>query len=209
MEPAELLGIFRANIVIVRGVLQASGGGQTDYVRLVDRPTDGGSYRVFGESRAVPVKALMAAAPDDQGAFAASICNYDVDTIHYQTLRNDPRFMFTPTMNGCTFGIGSPVDGALIVSHANKRLDDQEDRSALIVQQGAQQGQMTRDGLGSGSMFGPEQYQFGPRRMVNMTFFGVFDGGWSFYHQQYEKTAMNVYRLVTFQKVAQNRLEAF
>jgi hypothetical protein len=211
VEPNELLEIFRTHIVVVRGQLISSGEGQGDHVRLVDRPTDQGCFSGFsGESTAVGVKAIMAAGPGEEGAFPAFICNYEQNQVHQQTLGNDPRFMFTPTMNGCTFGIGSPAEGALIVTHANRKLPDKPDRNALLLEQAAAQAQQTSGVLAHGGRFGPEQYQFGANRMANMTLFGVFDGGWRFYYQQYMMLGWgNSYRLLTFQEVTQNRLEVF
>ncbi|OUS06208.1 hypothetical protein A9Q81_03480 [Gammaproteobacteria bacterium 42_54_T18] len=47
-------------------------------------------------------------------------CPYNADQVHAVTLGSDADFMFTATMNGCSFGIGSPSpDGAVRVAHAN------------------------------------------------------------------------------------------
>ena len=50
----------------------------------------------------------------------AYICDYKKGEINYQVLGREAKFCFTTTMNGCTFGIGSPTsDGSVLVSHAN------------------------------------------------------------------------------------------
>ncbi len=53
--------------------------------------------------------------------FLSYICASKTGEINYQGAFGPEReFCFTTTMNGCTFGIGSPTsDGSVLVSHAN------------------------------------------------------------------------------------------
>jgi hypothetical protein len=209
VEPAELVDIFRRNIVIVRGQLIAGDKGVSDYVTVSDWANYTGSLSAFGETQGVNVKVIQQAGKDDPGAFPTWICNYAKNQIHYQTLTSDRRFCFTPTMNGCTFGIGIPSDGALIVSHANNFQEDSPDSHKQLDTQSKIQSGMTQKGMKTGALFGPEQYSFGPNRLVSMTFFGVYDGEWKFYYQQYQALGGNRFRIVTFQQVTRNQVQGF
>ncbi len=52
--------------------------------------------------------------------FDAFFCPYANDTTNFTTLTATARYMFTPTMDGCSFGIGSPSgNGTVIVGHSN------------------------------------------------------------------------------------------
>ena len=52
--------------------------------------------------------------------FNAYWCPYASDTVNRVTLAGAADYMFTPTMNGCSFGIGiAAPDGSVRVAHAN------------------------------------------------------------------------------------------
>ncbi|MGH7067307.1 MAG: hypothetical protein ACREFO_04170 [Acetobacteraceae bacterium] len=204
MTPEDMVDIFRKNIVVMYGVPAAKGDGAKDYLKVTDYDSKVGTIEAFGESRAVSVKRIEAADEGDPSAFLTWICNYEGNKVHYQTLTSERKFCFTATMNGCTFGIGSPTrEGALIVSHANQKVDSND-----IVDQSLEQATMTRKGLPEGShLFQPQSYEFGPKRLVNTTLFGVYiNRGWEFWFQQYSGFGSNL-RLRTFQKIDQTRLD--
>ena len=68
------------------------------------------------------------AAPGGQaqnGIFMGYWCPYDIDRTSYVTLSGAADYMFTATMDGCSFGVGTPSkDGTVTVSHSNSAKDD-------------------------------------------------------------------------------------
>ena len=182
MTPDGLLGIFRENVVYLRGTPKSIGGNANDYLKITRDPGKIGEFNVSGVSHAVPVMKVEAAEKGEEGAFLSWICDYEANDIRYQTLTGDRLFCFTATMNGCTFGIGSATSsGTLIVSHANKKAGNDD-----IIAQSREQARLTKLQIEHGKLFQPTDYEFGPNRKVSMTLFGIFIGGtWEFYYQQY------------------------
>ena len=74
-----------------------------------------------GTCKDIPCKVYnVTTATAGADSFLSYICDYKTGEINYQVLGPGANFCFTTTMNGCTFGIGSPTaDGSVLVSHAN------------------------------------------------------------------------------------------
>jgi hypothetical protein len=106
MTPAEMLNIFRSNIVVVRGIPTADPGGQ-DHFKITKKTGAIGEARRGQTSIAVDVMQLERANPGDANAFLTWVLDYASNDIKYVTLSPARTFCFTATMNGCTFGIGS------------------------------------------------------------------------------------------------------
>lgn len=69
--------------------------------------------------QAVPVYALSQASNPAAG-FQAYICDYEQGKTRYLTLGQNADFMFTVTMNGCTFATGmAAANGDVLVCHSN------------------------------------------------------------------------------------------
>ena len=132
-------------------------------------------------------------------------CPYDNNSVHSVTVHNKADFMFTPRMNGCSFGVSSPSkDGAVRVAHANtqdnKELDQIEkamqkldytkgippEMNRLrflqqVAQQKAQKGQLSTELDGDLAQYlSTSMYQ-----NLELTTFGVRNSSnkWSFYFQ--------------------------
>jgi hypothetical protein len=74
-----------------------------------------GVYRMKLEAAGTNAYKLLAG-----DEFAAYWCPYKEDRVFAVTLHDEADRMFTPTMNGCSFGVGIPsIDGAVRVAHAN------------------------------------------------------------------------------------------
>jgi len=55
-----------------------------------------------------------------EGDFVGYFCYYETDEVHLLVVDKDADLMFTPTMNGCSFGVGAAnAKGARMVGHAN------------------------------------------------------------------------------------------
>lgn len=116
MTPAELLKIMSNSIVTTSNLKNAKVRGQPELVafKLV---TSFKGQKPGGA--AVPVYALVNTDNQSSG-FDAYICDYEQGSTKYAVLGNNADFMFTITMNGCTFGIGMPApSGEVIVCHSN------------------------------------------------------------------------------------------
>jgi hypothetical protein len=116
-------------------------------------------------------------------------CPYGDDEAHFITLGRDANFMFTPAMDGCTFGVGSQNgEGVVRVGHVNYALAGKK--------WGAQDGQERQreaqrnvlgDRLGwNAKMIQPEMYK-GLQNDRSATTFGILDDDyyWSFYTLRY------------------------
>ena len=116
MTPAELLNIMSNSIVTTGSLKNAQVRGQPELVAFKLVTNFKGQKP---GSAAVPVYALVNTDNKSAG-FDAYICDYEQGSTKYVVLGNNADFMFTITMNGCTFGIGMPApSGEVIVCHSN------------------------------------------------------------------------------------------
>jgi hypothetical protein len=133
-------------------------------------------------------------------SFSAYWCSYKKNELHYVTLGTDASFVFTPTMDGCSFGIGQAAsDGSVIVSHVNsERLDTATSKAAMIADQRKQLQDFLKGRGGASKLFEPADYRtrktgfFSSETGLCTTTFGVRGtSGWKFYAHRYRGNAMN------------------
>jgi hypothetical protein len=206
MTPAEMLNIFRNNIVVMRGVPAADPGGQ-DYFKITKKTGATGEARRGQTSIAVDVMQVERANPGDADAFLTWVLDYASNDIKYVTLSSARTFCFTATMNGCTFGIGSASpNGVLTVSHANAIGASATNGTRGQIQRQNQMG-VRSDGAVN---FDPSQYETGvvSGMGLNTTVVGIYDTAeWSFYCQTYANAGLK-YTVRTFHKIDVNNLRA-
>jgi hypothetical protein len=131
-------------------------------------------------------------------------CPYVQNGTKEAMLANEALYVFTPTMNGCTFGVGSYVgNGIRRVAHVNAGrvgADAEATRgeAGARLLQSTEQARIARDKLGlTASLINPGDYQ--PDEVGGMgmqsTTFGQHDSGgdWSFYTLKYRKIGSTVY----------------
>ena len=131
-------------------------------------------------------------------------CGYEQEAVHFSTLSGTggPAVMLTPTMDGCSFGIGhSAPDGTCIVSHANRA--SQQASLTTRRQKPRAQKQMIQDVFDQTNVklkyvLAPGDYRWardgGRRRtVVAASTFGLRQNAhWRFYHHDYLQN-MGVY----------------
>lgn len=136
---------------------------------------------------------VPAAASDDGKSFDSYWCPYRQNDLCSTTLGSGANFMFTATMDGCTFGVGSPSpDGAVLVMHANA-----SDYGKESIENQAEV-QRTQISLTAGAtpmkMLAPKDYRIemgmGTLSSTTIGIRNTGDGKWSFYSQIYEKRPM-------------------
>lgn len=112
-------------------------------------------------------------------------CPYDDDTQHSIIVGANADFMFTPNMDGCSFGVGSNAGGSHRVSHINLR---SQANSHTI-----QDGTLALQGLADHRVM-PDRYMHSSKTPASLygeikaTTVGIRDtgtGAWSFHYQQY------------------------
>jgi hypothetical protein len=195
MSPSELLGIA-AKSVIRPGLLKNTKTyGRAEELALVPVPGETGQAPDGSPSPVYYIKQ----AKDGDEAFLAYICDYKEGETNYQVLGKEAPYCFTTTINGCTFSLGMPaLDGTLIVSHTNMKSDkmDPEDR---VTRGGTSQtdfqAEIATRFHGTGLMVDPTVYWSGGDyvggRKINITVFGINDGGWKFYYQRWTRDSMS------------------
>jgi hypothetical protein len=148
----------------------------------------------------IPIYSLSRPAPNDPPgqSFFAYWCPYAQNKTFSVTLGNGAKFMFTATMDGCSFGVGSPGGpGTVRVGHANTAaLGAALEEAGLDVarqQQALGQRNALWAELGSSnlSIIGPGQYRndHDGAAVLTSTTFGWHDLGkpWVFFTQRYYK----------------------
>jgi hypothetical protein len=126
------------------------------------------------------------------GVFMGYWCPYDIDRTSYVTLSGAADYMFTATMDGCSFGIGAAAkDGTVTVSHSNSAKDDTPTSHKPMI---AAQKTNLRSLLGTKSkLFQPGNYRsrgfLNKKADVSAMTFGVRSGkSWRFYSHRFRKT---------------------
>lgn len=134
--------------------------------------------------------------PADQGFFAYW-CPYNQNETLSCNLGNGARYMFTATMDGCSFGIGSQVGGGCRVAHANEgRHGGNLNQAGLSEAASREQQRLTqRNSLWAKlessqiDIIQPRDYMLDidGAFALKSTTFGIHDLGrpWSFYTQRY------------------------
>jgi hypothetical protein len=125
-------------------------------------------------------------------AFTAYWCPYNNNTLGYTILGTDADYMFTATMDGCTFGIGTISEtGACIVGHANAQHLQTEDgdTSGMEANQkmSLRSGQFNKVNLvKKTTLFEPKHYRTFKTLKASASTFGVRKSGkWRFYAYRY------------------------
>jgi hypothetical protein len=131
------------------------------------------------------------------GIFQAYWCPYAQNQTFHCMLNTDSRYMFTATMDGCSFGIGSQTgDGACQVGHANEgsfgaRYEDTFGIDGARQFQRSEQENRLKHLLGNDiSVINPLHYMsdHDGALVLKSTTFGYRNGmTWEFYTQKYWK----------------------
>lgn len=135
--------------------------------------------------------------PNGPTVFQAYWCSYSPDELHLQVVESAADLMFTPRMDGCSFGVGAATpSGARFVGHANVSRAS-ADQVGFDAQQDAQNTQLTRaighlDGGIDASTYSP--LGSGQSGVT----YGVRDtdsGAWSFHTLVYSGNGVNARHL--------------
>ena len=142
----------------------------------------------------------------DRYSMPAYFCPYQQNSYKDQTtmLGNEALFMFTPTMDGCTLGVGSyGGPGVVQVMHANTSRAGLAAEAWGLDEARAQQRKLQKNllisELGQGvQTIAPDQYMVEPSGAFGYksTTFGVhgLGGAWEFYVLKWMKLSAKVYR---------------
>ena len=162
-------------------------------IRIKATAADTAFYECIGKRGTVPVIQLTDGT--NRGVtdvFWAYWCPYDQDRFGYTTLGNNADFMFTPTMDGCSFGIGQAgADGSVMVGHINStRFEKKGDTSDMERNQRVSLEIGLRSGRKKPVIFEPSDYRYRKKaREVSATTFGIREGGrWKFYAHRWVKS---------------------
>jgi hypothetical protein len=111
---------------------------------------------------------------ETENTVVAYYCPYEDNEANYVFLGDEAEYMFTPSVSGCTFGIGSRTDkGGVLVGHANaKKIGTEQGREA---QQAAQASLLTgKKGMGDAPrLISPTDYNMGIPDTYRGTIVGV------------------------------------
>jgi hypothetical protein len=120
--------------------------------------------------------------------FKSYFCFYEPDEMHILVVDKAADIMLTPTMNGCSFGVGSATEtGARLVSHVNESPVQGKQVQAV------NQAEMLKAGLGTPDIMGPDTYM--TKDNIRGTTIGFRrNGQWSFFMQNWKQTG-NEYKL--------------
>lgn len=170
-----------------------------------------------GTCKDIPCKVYnVTTATAGADSFLSYICDYKTGEINYQVLGPEANFCFTTTMNGCTFGIGSPTsDGSVLVSHANMavpRVPTAETKAlgpGLVPpgDQAERQLVVARALHGPGASYlTPDVYR---HDHANVTLVGgrTSTGAWKFYYQRWVLAGSPNIRLLSFNEVTTTKAE--
>jgi hypothetical protein len=128
----------------------------------------------------------------DKPRFMAYYCHYSFDETFDLMLGDEMDLMLTPTMNGCSFGVGSATaTGGRRVAHAN--VSRTENTARGITQQGIAQAGSIGGIIPGARIIGPADYL---DTDVYGTTVGVRNRGrWSFFMQRWERPTSSNYIL--------------
>lgn len=170
----------------------------TGPMRMVAQQADPQFYVcVDKRGNQLPVWQVMDGVNKGGGTFWAYWCPYDQDRYGWTTLGSGAAYVFTATMDGCSFGIGHAAsDGTVIVGHVNStRLQAPTgDTTAMEQDQRRMLRMMLQSGPGGKkrpTIFEPDNYRYRKKvREVSATTFGVRENGkWRFYAHRWVKTS--------------------
>lgn len=193
-KPETLLSFMQENLILTAWLKNSTIYGRPQLLKLekseLFKATRTSS--ILKKTKNAAVYALKHCGQNDQG-FSSYICDYQENEINYQVLDKEADFCFTITMNGCTFGIGSPTsDGSILVTHCNTRTNtenglldgDQQNRQRTLA--------LAFHGSNTG-LFEPSSYR---KNKENATTFGIRSKGeWQFYYQSYSYSGNQKYQI--------------
>ena len=180
--------MFMADTFAASAVNKIDDGGRFP---MVAEPADNDFFRAFHNKKQIRLYSLREARAGDTDVFMAYWCPYTNQQTRYTTLTNLAEYMFTATMDGCSFGIGSRTpDGTCLVSHSNQNQFETPDSKDEMIskQKGALRGL-----LGSkAKLFQPKDYRsvgtFKKTHGVSAATFGICDNNkWKFYAHRFIK----------------------
>lgn len=195
MTPSALLAIAAKDVIRPGMLKNTKTYGRAETLALVKVPGETGEGPGGGPAEVYYIKQAGSA----PGGFPAYVCDYNEGELNYQVLASEAKFCFTTTINGCTFSLGMPGgDGTLIVSHTNmksEKMDPQDRVTRGTASQADFQGQVATQFHGHGTLVDPTVYWAGGDmsggKKINITVFGVNDGGWKFYYQRWTRDGMS------------------
>lgn len=163
---------------------------------MVAKLADAQFYQcVDKRGRQIAIYEIQEAAPAQNAGgdiFMGYWCPYEINKTRYVTLSGAADFMFTATMDGCSFGIGTAAsDGTVTVSHSNSAQDDTATSHKPMIE--AQKRKLRSLLGGKSKVFDPGDYRsrgvFNKKADVSAMTFGVRDGKkWKFYAHRFRKT---------------------
>jgi hypothetical protein len=189
MTPAALLTLAARDVMRPGPLKNSTTYGRAQMLSLAKVPGETGLQPDGTPSDAYFVRH----AGEGEKGFLAYICDYEPGKLSYQVLSTEAKFCFTTTINGCTFTLGMPSgDGTLIVSHTNMRTTAMDKRDVETRGKTATvtfQGMVAADFHRHGTMLDSTIYWAAgdsvDGRGINVTVFGINDGGWKFYFQRW------------------------
>jgi hypothetical protein len=204
---ADQLGFARANIIVPGNLGTTQQDARIQEMTLRLQPNSRG--RRHGED--IPVYAVTR--PQQGDPLGTSFFAYWVPYAQNQTfscmLGNGARFMFTATMDGCSFGIGSsPAAGVVRVAHANRGKVGKDSESVMgEVNAREMQALVQRDELraclgNNARVIAPNDYRqdFDLAPVLSSTTFGLHQLGqaWEFWTQRYYKDMTDAFHPVRY-----------
>lgn len=188
MTPAELLNIMNNAVVTTGNLKNAKVRGQPELVsfKLVT------GFTATKNGNPVPIYTVTNT-DNQMSGFLAYICDYEQGGTKYVTLGSAADFMFTITMNGCTFGIGmASGSGDVTVCHSNTSKGF-GGRTPPDVQAQMQRFQVEQTLPQGGSILEPANYRTVGKEQC--TTFGVRDNnnGWQFWMHTYNYVGNQTY----------------
>ena len=197
-NPKAMLDLMDNALIMTGKLKNSTVYGRPQMLKLVpDRVFRAYRKRRVRKNKTLEVLYLMHA--DGSPGFPSYILDYEKGQVSYQVLDREANYCFTITMNGCTFGIGSPTpDGSVLVTHSNAHgnLEGGGEGVSQAMRQRALARAFHRPNV---SLFEPDSYRKGNR---NVTTFGIrTKGAWQFYYQAYESAGGGSFRVYEAKKV--------
>jgi hypothetical protein len=197
-DPAAMLTFMQTNVIVTATLADSEVVNVPEYlfVTRTDR-------RVEKDGKIVGHMYMMHNTPPGSTTGIKSfICGYKLGEMHCVILTSDADFCFTRTMNGCTFGIGSPTScGDVLVSHANSPKGENEQlksTQSLFNNGGGTTGILEPSlyRMGGGSLGNSRETGLTINGMNTATTFGIRDrktNKWKFYFQSYRASQTLLY----------------
>ena len=132
-------------------------------------------------------------------ALQAYWCGYKDNSAQFQKVGSAANLMFTHTMTGCTFAVGSATPtGARLVGHFNIQINQEASESDMHS--------AAKQIFGSkAKLLEKSKYKAGDNE-IRVTTFGFRKGGqWKFYYQRYRQQGIGMWDLLDVKQLTGNR----